>query len=538
MLKEIRCDKFNQKKVTFHNGLNIVLGDDKASNSIGKTTMLMIIDFIFGGNTYIKDGANRIENLGHHTFEFEFEFSNQHFYFTRSTNNHLFVDICNEKYNKLKEISLDEYKKFISNKYDIEFLGSNVRTIIGTYSRIWGKNNYDVEKPLKTNDSKNETAINNIIKLFNKYSLIESLELQINKIKGQKEAISKAIVNNLIPSITKVQYNKNLIEIENISKKIEKYKKSMNDLNLDLNSLMSEEILELKNQKNSLFVKKNQILNKIKRIDLNLNSEDIKVNSKLNKLLEFFPNINMKKLNDINEFHKKMSSSLKSELNKEKEELESILYFIEEDIKNITNEIQKKLKTKSVSEYNVDRLADLLAKEYNLKQINKYYEKQQNTKADLKEIKENLNDIKNKILSEISNSINIEMNELFKRIYKEKRNSPVFNINLDTYSLKRYNDTGTGSSYINLISFDLAIFELTKLPILIHDSILFKNIEVPAFENLINIYASFEKQIFISIDEIKRFSDETISKIENNSIIKLSDKKILFIKNWKITNEE
>lgn len=130
------------------------------------------------------------------------------------------------------------------------------------------------------------------------------------------------------------------------------------------------------------------------------------------------------------------------------------------------------------------------------------------------------------------------MNELFKRIYKEKRNSPVFNINLDTYSLKRYNDTGTGSSYINLISFDLAIFELTKLPILIHDSILFKNIEVPAFENLINIYASFEKQIFISIDEIKRFSDETISKIENNSIIKLSDKKILFIKNWKITNEE
>lgn len=48
MLKKIYCEKFLQKEILFHSGLNAVVGDDVASNSIGKSTMLMIIDFVFG----------------------------------------------------------------------------------------------------------------------------------------------------------------------------------------------------------------------------------------------------------------------------------------------------------------------------------------------------------------------------------------------------------------------------------------------------------------------------------------------------------
>lgn len=38
-----------KKVITFHKGLNVVLGDNKGTNSIGKSTLLMVIDFIFGG---------------------------------------------------------------------------------------------------------------------------------------------------------------------------------------------------------------------------------------------------------------------------------------------------------------------------------------------------------------------------------------------------------------------------------------------------------------------------------------------------------
>lgn len=56
MLKEIQCPLFNHAKISFHQGLNIILGDDDAKNSIGKSTALMVIDFVEGGDSFIKDG--------------------------------------------------------------------------------------------------------------------------------------------------------------------------------------------------------------------------------------------------------------------------------------------------------------------------------------------------------------------------------------------------------------------------------------------------------------------------------------------------
>ena len=61
MLTEIYCDKFKtggkdgitRDPITFSAGLNIVEGDDNGSNSIGKSTFLMAIDFCFGVNDYV-----------------------------------------------------------------------------------------------------------------------------------------------------------------------------------------------------------------------------------------------------------------------------------------------------------------------------------------------------------------------------------------------------------------------------------------------------------------------------------------------------
>jgi hypothetical protein len=41
-------------------------------------------------------------------------------------------------------------------------------------------------------------------------------------------------------------------------------------------------------------------------------------------------------------------------------------------------------------------------------------------------------------------------------------------------------DNGTGKSLAGLIGFDLAMLSMTKLPMAIHDSVIYKNIEVPA----------------------------------------------------------
>ena len=65
MLKKIQCDKFISKgqvrpPIEFKKGLNTILGGVNANNSIGKSTLLLIIDFAYGGNSYLNSDAVRV----------------------------------------------------------------------------------------------------------------------------------------------------------------------------------------------------------------------------------------------------------------------------------------------------------------------------------------------------------------------------------------------------------------------------------------------------------------------------------------------
>ena len=77
MLEEIKCEKFKQKSISFKQGLNVVLGTNNGSNSIGKSTLLMIIDFVFGGDDYIYRCKEVRDAIGDHTIYFKFKFNNK-----------------------------------------------------------------------------------------------------------------------------------------------------------------------------------------------------------------------------------------------------------------------------------------------------------------------------------------------------------------------------------------------------------------------------------------------------------------------------
>ena len=71
MLIEVMCDKFTSHgkprgRISLHAGLNTILGSDSGSNSIGKSTFLMIIDFVFGGDDYVEKLADVQTEVGEH----------------------------------------------------------------------------------------------------------------------------------------------------------------------------------------------------------------------------------------------------------------------------------------------------------------------------------------------------------------------------------------------------------------------------------------------------------------------------------------
>ncbi|MED5046802.1 AAA family ATPase [Bacillus siamensis] len=211
MLYKLSCDKFREKSIYFNKGLNIVLGDSQASNSIGKSSLLMIIDFAFGGNSYIKTSADAIKNLGDHKFFFTFIFEKIKYNFSRSTASPNYIQVYNSDGVKLDKWSLKKFCLFLKHSYKLNHITSSFRDIVGIYSRVWGKNNYTVDRPLHGfSRESSKVALNKLLKLYNKYDVINENEQNLDELESTSKAIKLVSKVNLYPKINKRTFNSNV----------------------------------------------------------------------------------------------------------------------------------------------------------------------------------------------------------------------------------------------------------------------------------------------------------------------------------------
>jgi hypothetical protein len=531
MLVEIKCDIFREKTIKFHSGLNVVLGDEKASNSIGKSNLLLIIDFVFGGNDYLKHSKDVVEQLGEHSLYFCFKFGDE-YKFKRNTNDSKNIFKCDKNYNIGTSIAIDEFTNFLQEKYSINYSNTTFRALIGLYSRIWGKHNYDINKPLKTykDDAKEKDGIDNLIKLFNRYDELNEINKNIKNNEEVKQVLDGMYKNNYVSKITKTEFNKNTKQIDLINKEIEDIQNNILKYVLNVQEIVNKEVLSLKSEKNNLLLIKNNYENQLLRINNNLKNE-VNLNSKhLKKLQEFFPNSNIQEINKIEGFHAKIKKILSSEIESAKKVLEAKIINVDDDIKQINTKIDEYFKNDTNPKHIIDKVYDLTLQLNTLQNTNKFYQEKEDKVESIKSMKINLFEKLNLITAEIKEKINMKMLEMNKEIYSNE-NSPILNINEYKYSLNKPNDTGTGTGETNLILFDLAVFDLTKLPLLVHDMVVFKDIGIDTMESLIGLYNKNMKQIFISIDEHKKYRN-VASILEEKKVIKLDSINTLFIEIW------
>lgn len=533
MLKRIKCDKFRTPIIEFYDGLNVIAGDSKAANSIGKSTMLMIIDFVFGGNSYITKNYDAIEALGHHTFFFEFVFNDTSYYFSRSTEKHLFVSYCDSQYHVTKEVKLSEYTELLKELYNLELPSISFRDIVSLFSRIWGKKNYDIDKPLQISGENAAGAIIRFIKLCNQYLTISSLEHQIKELDAERDALNAASKKSFLPSVTKTSYVDAQKQLPEIQKEIDEISIDLEGARSSKEAIISSEALELRSTKSQLIQQKNFYADKLKHTQENLTFRNPSVKKQMERLVEFFPSINVNRLSSINAFHSNISSYLREALKKAERELSAQVSFLSEEINKIDAKIREILDLDNTPKYTVDRLLELAAQKDKLNQIIYLYEKKSSLESHLKKAKEDLSSIKTSILSGISAKMNAAMIEINRSISPDGRLAPSLQLEEKKYTFNIQNDTGTGKAYASLITLDLAVLENTDLPILIHDTMLFKNIENAVFENVILLYSKESKQIFIAVDEIDKFREEAKIVLQNKCVLQLSYEKTLFLKDWK-----
>ena len=539
MLKKIICNKFTQKEIVFSEGLNTIIGDNAGSNSIGKTLMLMIIDFVFGGNDYISKNKDVVDNIGDHTFYFIFSFNNTDYYFKRTTENPTYVSICDKNFNIEKPININEYSKFLQEKYNCNLESISFRDIIGRYFRIYGRDNLNEKLPLKYSNIKNKINILNLIRLFGKYSIIKKHEDNVKNLENTSKLLKDIKKTNIFPNIpNKKQCEKNQKEINKLQSEISKLRKQLNFNYIDIDSIISKDIIELKTERNYLSTELTLYENKLLKIKNTITNIPPKFKTELSKLKTYFPEFCEQNFIEVDNFHNIINNDLKNNLLNEQNTLKSKIQTLTEKINSIDNMIEEKFTQKEIKtsgQLLLDKILTLESKIKILYDENSYYYKTKEITETLKNEKNTLKILKQNVTNNITEKINDKLLELNTKLHID-RQPPKLTIKNDSYSFYVNNDTGTGTAFVALILFDLSLLDLTCLPCICHDLPLLKNIENTSLDKIITLYNQNQKQIFISIDKLDSYTNKTREIIYKNKVIELSENKLLFTQNWKTKN--
>lgn len=534
MLKEIICDKFYQKKVTFHNGLNTILGDDIGSNSIGKTTFLLIIDFVFGGKSFL-DAKEVFSQMSHLEIKFMYSFENENFYFTRKTENSDTVYICDKEYKIIGIQSVSEFTQLLFTYYNIDLPDISFREVVSLYSRIYGKENDNENKPLNSFYSEsNETAVTRLMKLFNLYSSIAMLVEQ-KKTKEERLKIYKGAQSfHLISNTSNSEYKQNLNRIKELNQQIEQLSIQLSAGELDLKTEQLEELSSLKEKLS--FLKRRRNINNSTLIKMEENKlTNAKISqSDIDSLLTFFPNVNIRKIDEINNFHTGINRILSEEIKNQIVCFQNAIENIDTEINKILERINAIIDVKDPSKLAIDRFLELRKELDNLNQENKAYTDLKIYKSEKEDASKLLADVKEEKIAILQQSINTEMDNINDYIYSKAKKAPLIQFDKNTYKFLTPDDTGTGTSYKNMIVFDLSILKLTELPILIHDSIILKQVADEAIDKIMEEYISFNsKQIFIALDKRQSYLDTTKEILSQNTVLELAPNgKELFGYSW------
>lgn len=349
----------------------------------------------------------------------------------------------------------------------------------------------------------------------------------------ERAALQKAFRNRIVPKIGKSEHRANIERIAQMEYEIEEIKVNLARFATNIGELVNREVLELKVEKDRLLANKLLIESKLVRIRANLQNNRYVRSKHFEGLTTFFPEINAERLLEVEEFHSKLVGLLRSELKASEKELQAQFERLADEISKIDARLGQILITVDQPTVVVDRVYNLANNLTIAKNENSLFDTAEKFKEEVRGLKDSLTSAKEKVLYLVQLQINDELRRIVTSVHGSDRKSPRLELRENSYSYEVYEDTGTGTAYAALVAFDLAVFFLTSVPAIAHDSFLYKNIENDSVARLFKLYAATGKQSFVAIDEIEKYGVDTIQLLKARCVIQLSNDEVLFIKDWR-----
>ena len=238
-------------------------------------------------------------------------------------------------------------------------------------------------------------------------------------------------------------------------------------------------------------------------------------------------------MEDIEGFHRTISSVFKAELRTERSKLEKELMEYDQIIHEYETQLQELIQNPKLSKIVLTRHSELLREKDRMQKENESYENLQHLKEKRDSDVARSKTIRQKQLALVAHQLNEEMSRINDAIYQGSSNAPILDFTDTDYHFFTPDDTGTGIAYKGLVVYDLAVLKLTRLPILVHDSVVLKQISDEAIEKISGLYSACGKQVIIALDKQESYSDKTYHLLRDSAVLTLANNgQELFGRSW------
>ena len=513
MLVSIQCDKFKTKEpIVFHPGLNTIVGD--GNNSIGKSTLLMIIDYCYGGDDYCNKERNILEAIGPHDIKFIFEFNGERKYFIRNSHQKGSVKVCNSNFEVTSTITIDSFRYCLAKYYNLQKSDLSFRSFVSPYFRIYNRETHNELKPLNaTVRQADESGVICLLKMYGLYEKVRELNEQYLKCVAARDALNNTFRADLAP----VARSKNEVatleeEIEGLRKELARIKTDNATETGEVTIMNEARAQELREEKRKLEKERKSLKRQLNDMKFDGGYYDEDFQKKFIKLNEFFPDVNLQHIKDIEKFHITVTGNLKEEATSSNEKINELIAIIDKQI----DEILGKLKEigvgakPTVPESILERYNQVCSLIESKQKAIDNYNSLETAKSELTSARDKRDAAVEKIFKDLETKINFNLESLNDNIRSDLGiNPPEIKIHsFESYSFQISNDTGTGSRFKSVCMLDITLLQQTDLPAVAHDSIMFANINDQACVDLFKQYVQLtNRQLFVGVDRLEKFND-------------------------------
>ena len=517
-------------------GLNTVLGTENTENSIGKSTTLLVIDFCFGGSDYIDKAKDVVKNIGHHEIRFAFLLGGETHYFRRATDTPTTIHLCDETYRPLRTMTLDDFKAFIGTQYGLQNAGISLRQAVSNFFRIWQRKNSDVDHPLLAHARDTQAdGVKRLLMLFDQYTKLQGF------MDVKDQAVRELDLFNAAGRYYDFPRAKNVTEVNNNTQRIKDLEAERDQAGTragltakDYTPSQQAAINEVQAEREPLLRRFNQLGRQINAIRQSKGiAADVSLTKKFDALHEFFPEVDLERIENIERFHRSIRQILDADFKAEAKQLEEERERIQQRLNQLNARLEELSVAPTAAQADIRAYSELDRQIRSLANANKAYHDGERLIAAKKQASEALAEASTSILQGIERKLNEAMARIDGEITGEQRTPPSIKLpEVDKYAYEIENDSGTGSTQRGLISFDLAMLETTLLPAVAHDSMLVQPIEDQSFDGIAKVYSRQRKQVFLAIDKISRYSKETQRILSESAFIHLEPGRELFGRSW------